>query len=52
MGNQKSTEVEAADEITDVDGGDHYGPEFLPIHLPSVGTSFMGILLSLGFCSE
>lgn len=47
MGNQKSTEVEAADEITDVDGGNHYGPEFLPIHLPSVGTSFMGILLSL-----
>lgn len=48
MGNTNSGEKEeTADEITDVDTGDHYGPEFLPIHLPSVGTSFMGILISL-----
>ena len=29
---EKKTETE---EVTDQDGGDHYGPEFLPIHVPS-----------------
>ena len=43
-----TSKVDKRVEATDVvDDGDHYGPEFLPIHVPSVGSTFAGILFSM-----
>ena len=48
MGGTSSTEKKIeAEEVTDQDGGDHYGPEFLPIHVPSVGSTFASMALSV-----
>lgn len=43
-----TSKVDKTTQATDVvDTGDHYGPEFLPIHVPSVGSTFAGILFSM-----
>lgn len=43
----KSEEKIEAEDVNDQDGGDHFGPEFLPIHMPSVGSTFASILFSM-----
>ena len=49
-GNSSKEEEEIRPEEGDVnqlDDGDHFGPEFLPIHIPSVGSTFASILFSM-----